>query len=117
MTDYNEDKLLRQEVEELTELLRTSPRWKDLRDILAKTGFSCNDVLLAGLFESEDWLEWGAIVTKQGKVYRYERNTKPMTPAEFNYFKCVRNIEKFAREWHPAVKVALQMVSEPGKKD
>ena len=86
MADKDRETLLRQEVEELTEMLRTEPGWKDLRKVLANAGIAYNEVLLAGFFESEDWREWGAIVTKEGKVYRYERNTKPKAPAEFKYF-------------------------------
>ena len=112
MTNPDQERLLRQEVQELTEMLRTDRILESLRNALASEGLSYNEVLLAGFLESENWNEWGAIVTKEGKVFRYERDTRPEAAAEFRVFNRVKNIERYIRDWHPAVQVALQMVAE-----
>ena len=71
----SEAELLRLEVEELTEMLRTDDVVEALRTSLRDRGLVIDDLLLAGFVEDEDEREWGAIVTKTGTIFLYERST------------------------------------------
>jgi len=71
----SEAELLRLEVEELTEMLRTDDVVEALRTSLRDRGLVIDDLLLAGFVEDEDEREWGPIVTKTGTIFLYERST------------------------------------------
>lgn len=107
-----DEQLLEQEVHELTEMLRTDPILEGLRQALSKRGFAYSDVLLAGFMESEDERERGAIVSKSGEVYKYERETSANAPTEFKTFSRVKNVDRLIRDEFEAVRVALQMVKD-----
>ena len=68
--------LLRQEVEELTALLRGAPEWKDLRLALQSKGLKAEDVLLAAFYEDEDKNEYGIVVTPERGVFEFKRSTR-----------------------------------------
>ncbi|PYQ02730.1 MAG: hypothetical protein DMF82_15220 [Acidobacteria bacterium] len=71
----SEAELLRLEVEELTEMLRTDDVVEALRTSLRDRGLVIDELLLAGFVEDEDEREWGPIVTKTGTIFLYERST------------------------------------------
>ena len=58
------EELLRQEVEELTDLMRHSPSFADFREALAEKGLTASQTVLAGLIEGEDESRCGVIFTK-----------------------------------------------------
>lgn len=107
----NREDLLEQEVDELTEMLRSDPSWEDLRKALSMRGFAADEVLLAGFMEDEENGEYGAIVTRSGQVYEYERDTGCDAPAGFKRFERVADPSKLSREAYPAVEVALRRVA------
>ncbi len=104
------DDLLEQEVDELTEMLRNDASWEGLRNALAMRGFAADEVLLAGFMEDEADGEYGAIVTRSGQVYEYERDTGRNAPAGFTRFERVVDASKLSRDAYPAVEVALRRV-------
>lgn len=69
------DRLDRQEIEELTGLLRFDPDWADLRDVLSRQGLDPAHILLAAFCEDEYGHEYGVVVTPEAKVYEYARRT------------------------------------------
>jgi hypothetical protein len=66
------DELLRQEVCELTHLLRTDETFADLREVLAGRGLSASDTLLAGLIDGEDNSRYGVFVPAVGRLIPFE---------------------------------------------
>jgi hypothetical protein len=75
MTMASQADLLRQEVEELTGLLREDPAWADLRKALREEGLALADLVLAGFFEDEDGHEFGAVVTAARRVFQFKRSS------------------------------------------
>lgn len=71
----NHADLLRQEVEELTELLREDPGWGDLRTALREKGLTPEHLVLAGFFEDEGEHEFGAVVTPEGRFFQFQRSS------------------------------------------
>ncbi len=100
------DALLRQEVAELTELLRTDPVLEALRDALRSKGFHAEQVMLAGFVEDEEEHEWGAIITGDGRVFLYERETRADSSG-FVSFEESSDVST-AIQLYPAVRVALE---------
>jgi hypothetical protein len=60
---YGTGEQLRQEVKELTDLLRNDPAFADLRELLTAHGLSPTETLLAGFIGSEDDSMYGVFVT------------------------------------------------------
>ena len=106
-----DEHLLEQEVQELTGMLRADPAWENLRQALTVKGFAAAEVLLAGFMEDEEGGEYGAIVTKSGEVYEYERDTRPNALIDFKRFNRVEDVGKLIRDMYPAVEVALRRVA------
>lgn len=102
------EKLLKQEVEELTELLRNDPNWSDLRKALSGKNLKPDNVLLAGFIEDEEENEFGAIITQDGKVYEYERNTSDENN-EFSKWQLVEDINELLNTFE-AIDVAIKMI-------
>lgn len=100
------------DIQELTDLLRTAPSFKELRGALATKGFSATDVLLAGYLEDEYWNEYGAIVTKAGEVYDFKKSTRPPAPLKFKKFNQVKDVDTYIQEFFHAVQRALQLIAE-----
>jgi hypothetical protein len=76
------ERLAREEVEELTALLRSKPSWSDLRDQLAAEGCVASSTLLAVFMETEECEEceeFGALVTPDGRVLAFKRAQVPET--------------------------------------
>jgi hypothetical protein len=72
MTPY-ERRMYRQEVEELTTLLRTDPKWEELRRVLRRRRVRPPETLLAAFMEDGKGMEYGVLVTGEGKVIEYHR--------------------------------------------
>lgn len=66
------EELLRQEVEELTDLLRNDAVFAGLRDLLTDRGLLPSETLLAGFIESEDESMYGVFVTFDLHCIRFE---------------------------------------------
>ncbi len=102
--------LLKQEVEELTEMLRSDEAFEHVRDYLAKLKFAVNDVLLAGWTESENGWQGGAVVHIDSKhTYLFEINDW-RTSTTFDKWDRVQSI-KSAVAKYPAVAVAVSLCS------
>ncbi len=97
--------LLKQEVLELTALLRNEAILEDLRALLQKSGIDPQKVLLAGFLEGEDGIESGVLITSGGEVYQFERM---LSHSEFKVFNRVDDTSTLA-ETYPALAVALEM--------
>jgi hypothetical protein len=69
---HGTEEQLRQEVRELTDLLRTGASFADLRDLLATRGHHPSQTLLAGLIEGEDEHQYGVLITVGMELIRFE---------------------------------------------
>ncbi len=69
----DQQRLYRQEVEELTALLRGDPTWEALRRALRRRQVSPGATLLAAFAEDEYGVEHGVLVTAGGRVIEYSR--------------------------------------------
>ena len=75
-----------QEVRELTDMFRTEDTFANVRAMLKRHSISPTDVLLAGLIESADWYECGAVVLPDQRAFLFEREdsrTETFDRAEF----------------------------------
>jgi hypothetical protein len=102
-----DEQLLKEEVDELTELLRRDPQWAELRGLLSRKGFEVELILMAGFMEDEHGKEYGAFVTREGAVYQYERGTGPASSLDFQKFWRVRDLETALKDF-PSIAVALK---------
>ncbi|GAA3388384.1 hypothetical protein [Cryptosporangium minutisporangium] len=66
------DEALREEVEELTELLREDSDFGDLRTLLRAHGMHESDVILAGLIGGEDNRQDGVFIDADLRCIRFE---------------------------------------------
>lgn len=64
--------MFRQQVRELTDLLRQSPSMAYFRDILATKGLPASKTILAGLIDSEDNSQYGVIITAAQECIVFE---------------------------------------------
>jgi hypothetical protein len=69
---HGTEEQLRQEVRELTDLLRTDGSFADLRDVLAAHGLLVSQTLLTGLIEGEDEHQYGVFITAGLELVRFE---------------------------------------------
>ena len=104
-----EERLLRQDVEELTEMLRTAPVLESLRQALRSYSFDPGNLLLAGFLEDEEENEYGAFVTPSGEVFEYERRTAFEAPCGFTSIIRVHDVQRLVTQRYPAVRVALTL--------
>ena len=102
-----DDALLKQEVEELTELLRHEEVLGDLRALLRKRGQEPAELLLAGLIENAEGSEGDVIVTPNGEVFEFERNVRQAEG--FSHWGKITDISELVAKY-PAILVALQMI-------
>ena len=75
-----------QEVRELTDMFRTEDTFANVRAMLQRHSISPTDVLLAGLIESADWYECGAVVLPDQRAFLFEcedSRTETFDRAEF----------------------------------
>jgi hypothetical protein len=69
--ETSEGDLLRQEVIELTDLMRNDSDFSDIREVVLAKGLPLNDTLLAGLIEGEEENRYGALVTSSGQCITF----------------------------------------------
>jgi hypothetical protein len=67
---------LRQEVTELTDLMREDSDFADIREILAAQGLPPDDTLLAGLITSGDNRQYGVLITDAGQCVLFETDAR-----------------------------------------
>jgi hypothetical protein len=96
--------LYKEEVKELTVLLRTE--WEDIQEILNNQNLDFNKTYLLGFIESEDDTELGLFYTENKKLIRFERNSndlkltfvsKESIKNEFPQVIVLDEIENFAK--------------------
>lgn len=107
-----DERLYRQEIEELTDFVRSDENWADLRNILSEKGFNLFDTLLVSFIEDEEEMEYGIIVKKDKKVFEYSRSTAE-DKNNIGYFK-INEItsSKNIIDQYPQIEVAFKMVDE-----
>lgn len=98
------EELLRQEVEELTDLLRSDAAFADLRDVLTDRGLLPSETLLAGLIESEDESSYGVFLTVDLHCIRFE--TGP--DGELTEWRNIDDLSALTKDFQ-AVAVAIAM--------
>lgn len=105
------DELYKQEVLELTELLREDEDWEDLRGILKVKGFDLNQILLVSFMEDEEENEYGVIVTRDLNVSEYSRSTKEgnNNAGSFKLNDITNELDKY-----PQISVAINMIKNEG---
>jgi hypothetical protein len=109
VTATNRD-LLRQEVEELTDLVRTSPEWKDLRSALSAKDLTPSDVLLATFYEDEEENEYGIFVTTERRIFEFSRSTRKGAKPRFTLWIERTGDSRTLREY-PMIEEALALLS------
>jgi len=105
-----DERLLRQEVEELTEMLRHEEILADLRALLREKGQNPDELLLAGFLENADGLEAGVIITPHREVFEFERSAVGRSTGFLRWLK-VADVSVLL-DTYPAVLTAREMASE-----
>lgn len=104
------NELYKQEVLELTELLRYDEEWRDLRDILTEKGFNLSQIALVSFMEDDEENEYGVIVTKDIKISEYSNSTQNEKNNVDNFkIKDITN-EKDEIDKYPQISVAIDMI-------
>ena len=67
---------LRQEVTELTDLMREDSDFADIRTILAAQGLPPDETVLAGLISGEDDRQYGVVITGAGECVLFETDAR-----------------------------------------
>lgn len=104
------NELYKQEVLELTELLRGDEEWEDLREILTEKGFNLSQIALVSFMEDEEENEYGVIVTKDIRISKYSRSTEN-GKNDISSFRLedISN-EKDEMDKYPQISVAIDMI-------
>lgn len=98
-----------QEVEELTNLLRSDDDWKDLHSVLTNKKFNVDTLMLVTFFESDDDMEYGAFITEDKSAFEYSRSTSAnCTDIEINKLE---DMEKAIKKY-PQFAVVLEMIKK-----
>jgi len=101
--------LLRQEVQELTDLLRRDPNWESLRTTLKSQDLRPVDVLLISFHEGET-AEYGVFVSVHDrKVFEFQRSTDSAAPEVFLLWRALEPGATVIREY-PQLVEALRML-------
>lgn len=104
--------LLRQEVEELTGLLRSDPDWESLRATLKSRDLRPADVLLISFHEDETGGEYGALIRVRDRaIFEYQRSTDAAAPAAFSLWRELQP-GGVATDEYPQIVEALRMLDE-----
>lgn len=104
------NELYKQEVLELTELLRNNEEWGDLREILIEKGFNLSQIALVSFIEDDEENEYGVIVTKDIKTIEYSRSTQNGKNNADNFkIKDITN-EKNEINKYPQIDAAIGMI-------
>ena len=104
------DELYKQEVLELTELLKNDEEWEDLRNILIQKGFNLSKTVLVSFVEDDKGNEYGVIVTKDIQIIEYSKLNKH-EKNNIDIFK-LKNItnEKDKINKYPQIPIAIDMI-------
>ncbi len=102
--------LLRQEVNELTDLLRHAPNWSELRDALESKDLPTQRIVLAGFMEDSEGNERGVVITDKQEVFEFQRNTTSRS-RDFVEWRAVTNTEELL-DIFPAVKLGLEVARD-----
>ncbi|MFQ9546394.1 MAG: hypothetical protein ACLR02_15415 [Clostridium sp.] len=104
------DELYKQEVLELTELLKNDEEWEDLRNILIQKGFNLSKTVLVSFVEDDKGNEYGVIVTKDIQIIEYSKLTQH-EKNNIDIFK-LKNItnEKDKINKYPQIPIAIDMI-------
>ena len=104
------NELYKQEILELTELLRSDEDWEDLRNILIENGANLEQIALVSFIEDEEENDYGVIVTKDIKIIKYLRTTQNGKNKGDNFkLKDITN-EKEEINKYPQIYVAIDMI-------
>ena len=100
----------REEVAELTAMLRNDADWEDLRRVVSAKGLNPSTLLLASFMEDEHGTEYGTLVTPAGQVTEYSRKVD-FHPLEqgLMIWRDRTGDNDYQRLW-PQVSVALRML-------
>lgn len=98
-----DETLLRQEVNELTNLLHLSPEWSDTRNAILNKGLSLREVVLAGFYEDESENQYGCLVINANEIISFQIN--PF--GDVSSWEEMHNLHTALKEW-PALQVVLQ---------
>lgn len=112
MTDADEKlkDLLREEIEELTDLLRNDEDdlWTDLQESLRKKGFDpATSLLVSYVEDEEDGTEYGVLVTPDRRVIEFQRNAYAEDEDSENFVATDITNDPERLEDYPQVPVAL----------
>jgi hypothetical protein len=111
VTNRRDSALLREEVQELTDLLRGDPGWAGLRTTLASRDLTPADVLLISFCEDETKGEYGAFLTvRDRRLFEYERSTAARAPAVFTVWCELHPAAVHGQ--YPTLPEALRMLDE-----
>lgn len=93
-----------QEIEELTQLMRTE--WLDVRECIEAIGLNPNETLLVAFSENEDEMEFCIIITKDKRILDCSRSTKEGEKM------CFSNISELPKnestyKLHPTIKLGM----------
>lgn len=103
--------LLRQELQELTGLLRQDPNWEDLRAALQSQSLTPQDVLLISFDEDETGGEHGAFLRVRDRaLFEYQRSTASAAPAVFSLLRQLQ--PGVATGEYPQLVEALRMLED-----
>lgn len=106
MSAVPSDELLRQEVIELTDLLRNGDSFKRLRIALSGKGISVPETILAGLIEGEDGSRYGVILTPTQECIKFET----VRNGSFVQWEKVNDLRTLTSAFQ-AVSIAMAMLS------
>jgi hypothetical protein len=105
MDDAEDADLSRQQIEELTDMLRNDETWENLRVILREKGFDPETTLLVSFMEDEEDHEFGVLVTSDRRVIEYKRNTDVNDAASFEAVEITDRPDRL--EDYPEIPIAL----------
>lgn len=100
--------LYKEEIFELTQLLRNDEDWGELRCILTQKGFVLSHIALVEFMEDQEENEYGVIVTKDMKVSEYWRLTKDNNIHSFIFKDITNDSGKINK--YPQIYVAINMI-------
>jgi hypothetical protein len=111
MTSGSTDSLLRQEVQELTQLLRSDPAWEDLRGALSTAGFTSAQVVLLAFYEDETGHEYGLLLTAASEFMEFKRSTSIHPEPAFAMLRVVSFTSDLSTQY-PTASVGLAVLRD-----
>lgn len=103
--------LLREEVSELTGLLRNSADWLDLRMAVHSMGLDHKDVFLCSFYEDDEEREYGLILTGDRQFIEYVRITTFGAAPGFSEWR-TRTPDDDLRANYLTIDAALELFAE-----